>query len=476
MLEVIKAKVSKNRTLNLDKTEWGVQKENNIIQLQFEFPEELNEYNKSILFEFDDDKTSFRDFIFNNLYNVKNNITKHLKFDIQIVFESENGDKCFKTKKRTINISKAIVTEDNPPTPEQLSEWNTLVTVLNDSIEEVDNLKEGIDNIAITASKSESKTTVTITNEKGVSESFEVLDGKDGKDGENGIDGRDGSDGKDGKDGENYILTNEDKEEISKLTQPLVEESIKPILESNLQQSKQYADSIKPTKTSELVNDSNFAKTNTNNNFSTSQTINGTLTINGNIVQNGEQYETHAEQVFTKDDEIITRDGAVGGLPEGQYTGIRAKKYDGTNDGRLGFNAKGEARVGDIGDEQPLLTRDEVENLLPGQVLVWDGTNLKAVGSSEFVKNTDYANSGKPGLVRVTDKYGTTVVNGTIRIIKAENTDIDDRTDEYRPIVPVNLDYAVGSVKASETQSGTIKAWTSTNEYGEIGLNISTEA
>ena len=30
---------------------------------------------------------------------------------------------------------------------------------------------------------------------------------------------------------------------------------------------------------------------NQNNNFSTSQTVNGTLTVNGNIVQNGESYE-----------------------------------------------------------------------------------------------------------------------------------------------------------------------------------------
>jgi hypothetical protein len=189
-------------------------------------------------------------------------------------------------------------------------------------------------------------------------------------------------------------------------------------LENNLQQAKDYADSIKPTKTSELTNDSDFAKTNQNNNFSAGQTINGTLTINGDIVQNGESYETHAEQIYTEKDEIITRDGAVGGLSEGQLTGIKAKKYDGENDGQLGFDADGTARVGDVGDTQPLLTRDEAKNLTTGQVLVWDGTNLKAIGSNEFVKNTDVA---------------------------------------------------------SEIKLGLIKVWTSTNEDGEIGLNISTE-
>ena len=125
----------------------------------------------------------------------------------------------------------------------------------------------------------------------------------------------------------------------------------------------------------------NVAKKDSNNNFSTSQTVNGTLTVNGNIVQNGSSYETHAEQVFTKNDEIITREGAVGGLSAGQLTGIKATKYDGTNDGQLGFDANGVARVGDVNDTQPLLTRAESTDLTDGQLLKWDATKQRAVGS-----------------------------------------------------------------------------------------------
>lgn len=125
----------------------------------------------------------------------------------------------------------------------------------------------------------------------------------------------------------------------------------------------------------------NVAKKDSNNNFSTSQTVNGTLTVNGNIVQDGSSYETHAEQVFTKNDEIITREGAVGGLSAGQLTGIKATKYDGTNDGQLGFDANGVARVGDVNDTQPLLTRAESTDLTDGQLLKWDATNQRAVGS-----------------------------------------------------------------------------------------------
>jgi hypothetical protein len=300
-----------------------------------------------------------------------------------------------------------------------------------------------------------------------------------------------------------------------------------------------------PTKTSDLTNDSNFAVKNQNNNFSTGQTISGTLTVNGDIVQNGNSYITHAEELYTKKDEIITREGATGGLSEGAYSGIIAQKYDGENDGRLGFNANGEARVGDVGDEQPLLTRDEITNLTTGQVLVWDGTNLRAVGSDDYIKNTHYATATKPGIVGINASYGINrnTANNNLYIIKATDSDINDKTNIYKPIVPANLDYAVksvgdgyyvknteyasentagavkinpnygitidgvgsiaieaaspndidgksdhhkpitasvldyavGSVKASENQFGTIKVWTSTNENGEIGLNISTE-
>ena len=139
----------------------------------------------------------------------------------------------------------------------------------------------------------------------------------------------------------------------------------------------------------------NVAKKDSNNNFSTSQTVNGTLTVNGNIVQSGSSYETHAEQVFTKNDEIITREGAVGGLSAGQLTGIKATKYDGENDGQLGFDANGVARVGDVNDTQPLLTRAESTDLTDGQLLKWDATNQRAVGSdsaeplAEQIKNNE---------------------------------------------------------------------------------------
>lgn len=106
--------------------------------------------------------------------------------------------------------------------------------------------------------------------------------------------------------------------------------------------------------------------------------INGDLQVNGDIIQNGSAYETHAEQVYTTKDYIITRDGAISALSAGDYSGFQVKKYDGTNDGRLVMDNQGVARVGDVGDEQPLLTRDESANMSNGALIAWDGTDQRA--------------------------------------------------------------------------------------------------
>ena len=140
--------------------------------------------------------------------------------------------------------------------------------------------------------------------------------------------------------------------------------------------------------TKKYVDDSiiNVAFTNQANSFSNNQTFNGSITVNGNITQNGSAYETHAEKVFSKNDYITLRDGATGGLASGTYAGFEAKKYDGTNDGRLVFDSNGVARVGDIGDEQALATR--AENPIDGATMVWDANSLKMVSGFKIISCT----------------------------------------------------------------------------------------
>ena len=105
----------------------------------------------------------------------------------------------------------------------------------------------------------------------------------------------------------------------------------------------------------------------------------GDLNIAGDIIQQGSSYETHAEQIYTTKDYIKMREGAVGGLAIGDYSGLEVIKYDGTNNGRICIDNSGVMRVGDVGDEQPLLTREEAANLTDGALLKWDAGNLKAV-------------------------------------------------------------------------------------------------
>lgn len=108
-------------------------------------------------------------------------------------------------------------------------------------------------------------------------------------------------------------------------------------------------------------------------------TVDGDIVANGDIIQNGSAYETHAEKIYTNDDYIIMREGAVGPLGSGDYSGFQVTKYDGTNDGRLVIDRDGTARVGDVGDEQPLATRDESADLTDEHLVKWDATNQKLV-------------------------------------------------------------------------------------------------
>lgn len=129
----------------------------------------------------------------------------------------------------------------------------------------------------------------------------------------------------------------------------------------------------------------NNAKINTANTFTAAQTFKKDITIEGNIIQNGSAYETHAEKLYTKNDMIYTRDGATAALADDAYTGIQAVKYDGTNDGQLVFGKDGVARVGDVGNTQPLATRAEAGNIVDKHLLQWDAAGQTLVDSNRTV-------------------------------------------------------------------------------------------
>ena len=126
------------------------------------------------------------------------------------------------------------------------------------------------------------------------------------------------------------------------------------------------------------------------------QTIDGVKTFIGQIVadcdiiQNGAAYETHAEQVFSVNDYIVTRDGQITGLTPGDLSGFHVKKYNGVDDSRLGVDSTGMMRVGDVGQEQPLATRDEVADMTSGALVKWDGVNQKLIAPDSNIGDDDH--------------------------------------------------------------------------------------
>lgn len=408
-------KILKNRILREDISFVGYEDENRAEKLTFDIPEELSEYSKKICFSTQDGNTE--DIFESNEYILTNAITKYKNVEIYLKFIKkleDNKIEVLKTSILQLNFGESFESS------EEVSEEK--VEIIDKLILDVKELINQVDTLNIDVERQEDGVKVTLTKKDGTKVETLVQDGEQGIQGEKGESAK--------INGVNTInITAGDGIEIA---QTGTELTIKNTKESDITDVQVNGESVVqnkianidisgkadkaeiPTKVSELENDSNYAKTNTNNNFSAPQTINAALTVNGDIVQNGKAYETHAEKLFTKNDMIKTRDGAVGGLSDDELTGIEAEKYDGLNNGRLAFNNKGEAKVGDVGDEQPLLTRDEVENLQAGQVLIWDGENLRAVGSSNYIKNTDYATSQKVGVIRAGNGVSVDTRNGAV--------------------------------------------------------------
>lgn len=124
-------------------------------------------------------------------------------------------------------------------------------------------------------------------------------------------------------------------------------------------------------------------------NSSTMQTVNSDVTISkdlyltGNLYQQGTTIRTDVEELRVADNLIITRNGATTAVTP--YTGIKATKYDGVNDGLLVFDANGTAYVGDDpGDNsltglQALATR--VNSINHNGIAIWDNSSFPVLKS-----------------------------------------------------------------------------------------------
>ena len=342
-------KILKNRILREDISFVGYEEENRAERLVFDIPEELSEYSKKICFSTQDGNTE--DIFEGNEYILTNAITKYKNVEIYLKFIKkleDNKIEVLKTSILQLNFGESFESS------EEVAEEK--VEIIDKLILDVKELINQVDTLNIDVERQEDGVKVTLTKKDGTK--IETLV----QDGEQGIQGEKGENAK--INGVNTInITAGDGIEIA---QTGTELTIKNTKESDITDVQVNGESVVqnkianidisgkadkseiPTKTSELENDSNYAKTNTNNNFSTPQTINGTLTVNGDIVQKGKTYKTDVEEVTTKQNNITLRQDAIGGMSAEEFAGLIALIYNGINNGRLGFKADGTAYVGDV--------------------------------------------------------------------------------------------------------------------------------
>ena len=197
------------------------------------------------------------------------------------------------------------------------------------------------------------------------------------------------------------------------------------------------------------------------------KTFIGKIVANCDIIQNGAAYETHAEQIFTKNDYIVMRNGALGGLQPGEFSGFRINRYDSVHDGHLVIDSSGTARVGDVGDERPLLVRDEAADLAAGDVLLWDSVDQKAIGQAKDSAPTSGSSAcvtsdGIYAAFQAAENGVTTNTQSSISV--TAGTPVHGLATVTVPsdgtyLVVVNTDYTLGSpswMRAGVSKGGTL--------------------
>ena len=100
---------------------------------------------------------------------------------------------------------------------------------------------------------------------------------------------------------------------------------------------------------------------------------------------------------------------------------------------------------------------------------------------TNYVKNTDYATTSSVGLVKVAAATGIDVnKEGKIYISKAPDESIVAKTEQYRPLVPMNIDLAVktgittNTIELTDEEKANAKDWLGISDVGGGGLPVGT--
>jgi len=108
----------------------------------------------------------------------------------------------------------------------------------------------------------------------------------------------------------------------------------------------------------------------------------GDVTIAGNLIVNGSTTTINTETVAIEDNIIEINSNQEGTPPSSLIGGLEINRGDEDNYQLVFVEATDDFRIGEVGDLQPVLTRDEVGNLADGDLLYWDNDNNRAVGDT----------------------------------------------------------------------------------------------
>ena len=385
--------VDKNREINVSgENEKGTQNENLEQAIKLEVPSDYSNYTKMIVFDLDGEL--FWDlFNENDTYVLGKAITQYQSVPYYIWLT--NGENDFRSKTRVLYFNENEDASDQI-TPEEISGVNTVIALLEEEITKVNNLN-------ITATKENKVTTVTITDKDGELHSVEILDGEDGAP------------------GQDYVITQEDYDEIASV-----------VLE-NIQI---------PSNTSDLVNNSGF--------------IDNTVDDLVNYYKKSETY--NKDEIDGKVSSVYKYRGTVATYQDLPSTGLTVGdvynvEADGSNYAWTG--STWDKLGGDV-DLSNYYNKTQTDNLLSGKVntsalndyynktqtdtllggkqasitsqnklsadLVDDtSTTNKFVTASDKsnwngkVSLTDYAGEDTAGVIKAYSNYGTSIDNGRLR-------------------------------------------------------------
>lgn len=159
--------ISKNRRLKKE-DDSNTQNENKVTELTLELPEEYENWNKRIVFITDDGV--FWDYIQDNTYLIKKNVTRYES--VQFYIWLTNGEQDFRSETKNLFFNKNEEAGNLIPTEEQIDGFNTLITTLNLEITRVNDKETELNGI------------ITDLQHKLDTGYFNGTNGSDGEDGE----------------------------------------------------------------------------------------------------------------------------------------------------------------------------------------------------------------------------------------------------------------------------------------------------